>query len=80
MDQSSTDRAVISLLQRVLDGELVSEGEVMELAGANFAPRTGRAWHQLVHWVTDADLRARDPEYASSQLDLLRQEMKALTC
>lgn len=78
MDQSSTEQAVINLLRRVLEGELVSEGEVMELASADFTPRAGRAWHQLVHWVTDADIRARDPAYASTHLALLRQEMKAL--
>lgn len=78
MDQPSIERAMISLLRRVLEGELVSEGELVELASADFTPRAGRAWHQLMHWVTDADIRARDPGYASTHLALLRQEMKAL--
>ena len=78
MDQRTTEHEVIRLLQLVLSGAEVTEQAVMNLAGEDFSPRAGQAWHQLTHWVTDEDIRARDPEYAAIQLDMLRRELAAL--
>lgn len=68
------DTAVMLLLQRLIDGEVVT------IEDLNLVPhdqplsdRAEVALHQLQHWVADADIRHKDPDYATNSRQELSQ-------
>jgi len=61
------DCALIALLRRVAAGGDLEPDEVMALATASFGRQAATAWHQLVHWIEDADIRVGDVEYERLQ-------------
>ena len=61
-------------LQRVLDGgELRPEEPRAAIVSSETLQRHEKdAWEQLGHWAGEADMRARDQNYATFHLDWLR--------
>jgi hypothetical protein len=55
------EQKIAELIERAVGGASITDEEVMALAGSDLIPAAGVAWHLLVHWMTDADIRARDP-------------------
>ncbi|MES2896635.1 MAG: hypothetical protein V4759_11425 [Pseudomonadota bacterium] len=62
------------LLQRLIEGEAVT------ISDLNLVPhdqplsdRAGVALHQLQHWLADADIRQKDPNYATNSRQELSQ-------
>jgi hypothetical protein len=40
---------------------------------------TKKAWHRLNHYVDDADIRAREPDYEVAQKTELQKYLNAIT-
>ena len=74
----AAEHEIIALMERIVGGDPIADSEVMVLAGANFSPVTGAAWHLLCHWISDADIRARDPSYEAGQLEQIRAQLRKL--
>ena len=72
-------------LTRVIAGEMLTTAELdaaLHRAGDRIGSRVvGRAWHELYHWVTDEDIRRKDPPYGEAkrkQLNELLATIKAM--
>ncbi len=78
MNSASRDR-LVKLIDRALAGE-VSLEEVMNLCPSESDPEPlGLAWHAVMHFVTDEDIRSRDSAYdAWSHAELQRFRRKLL--
>lgn len=63
----------VELLRGALRGERLCREELVKRIDQANGPEQ-IALHQLLHWVEDADVRARDPGYA----ELLRVELSRL--
>lgn len=60
------DQVVAALVRRALDGDILTSAEIatqMDLASS----ADQIALHQLMHWISDEDIRQRDPDYAARQ-------------
>ena len=71
-----------ALLESVVAGRLPAGEALAETEKWADVPWKERllnhAWHALVHYEHDADIRSRDPSYAQSQREGLRMWMKRL--
>ena len=65
---------LLDALKRVLDGgELRPDEPRAAIASPEALPRHEKdAWEQLGHWADEADVRARDGNYARFHLDWLK--------
>jgi len=65
---------LLDALGRLLDGGELRPGEPRTtIADAEGLPRHEKdAWEQLEHWAGEAEVRARDANYARFHLDWLR--------
>lgn len=77
--------ALLSLINRVVEGDVVTEEEVQSVTWASddliLQKVSNRAWVALRRFVDDSDIRAGDKEYESSLRDglrLYREELNAL--
>lgn len=60
------DEVTAALVRRALDGEILTSAEIA--AQMDVAPPDDQiALHQLMHWISDEDVRQRDLEYAALQ-------------
>lgn len=72
---------MLDALGRVLDGgELRPEEPGSTIASPEALQRQEKeAWEQLGHWANEADVRAKDANYAQFHLDWLRDLHARLT-
>ena len=63
----------ISILERVLSDEISANEALAEWPSIDeeTVDLIAKAWHELTQFAADADLRARDSEYAQYQRDQL---------
>ena len=66
------------MLERAIGGGVVTDSELTTLACSELSSWAGLARHMLSHWITDADIRARDPDYAAAQAEQLKAKLQEL--
>ena len=76
---NSIDTRICKIIEDVLSGRLTS-AEFWEqsklIDGAT--PEAAAAWHMASHFVTDEDIRQREPEYEARLLARLRGHLGSL--
>jgi hypothetical protein len=75
---NSTERKVLKLLQRAVKSDPITVDEVMSLTRFDLSPAAMSAWLILCQWLSDAELRSRDPACSDLQLQILRAEIENL--
>jgi hypothetical protein len=69
-------RIVAELLDRVVKGEIEPKDALEQWPQTHEAePVLGTAWHDLMHFAADDDIRRKDKRYADYQIDLLRKRI-----
>lgn len=61
------------LVDKVIDGHVLAEDAVHDELWQRAEPHGSDVYHAMHHYAADADIRARDPEYAASQRAGLRK-------
>lgn len=71
---------LLAALTRVVDGGDITNDELAEAIPdpLTLARDERYAWEQLSHWADDADIRARDSDYASFKRDWMREHITTL--
>ncbi|MEV5031084.1 hypothetical protein [Sphingobium sp. LMC3-1-1.1] len=71
---------LLETLQRVADGGDIEQDELDAAVPNPLAldPLEKDAWEQLSHWADDADIRQKDPNYATFKRDWMRDRIAAL--
>lgn len=66
---------ICSLLEEVISNQLDPDAAIRAWphVDASKTPEVRWAWEQLQHYAIDADIRARDAEYARAQEEKLRR-------
>jgi len=71
---------LLGALQRVADGGDIIEDELAAAIPDPYAldKIERKAWEELSHWADDADIRARDGNYAAFKRGRMRDHIAAL--
>lgn len=71
---------ISALLGAFLRGDIVAEDALARWPGIDQEKNTNakRAWHTLIHYIDDADIRADDPSYGEAQKGVLRRYLEAI--
>lgn len=75
-------REVLSVIEALLAGDPSKLSLLDDMADRSDLPReVGSAVHQLMHYVADADIRARETEYEEywrHELEAMRDRLRSL--
>ena len=74
------DTRICKLIEDLLDGRIGAAEFWARSRGAcdGASPGAMTAWHLASHFVTDKDIRQRDPEYGRVEADKLRSLIERL--
>jgi hypothetical protein len=77
---NSFDVRICKMIQDILEGRMgfAAFWEQSKDLPDGATPKAQGAWADASHYVSDEDIRARDPEYARRTADQLRSHLQAL--
>ena len=71
MAQNNIDRLLV-LLRQASTGAVITHEALLQLDLKDLSPEreklVNKAWHHLMHYADDEDIRARDQDYAKHQM------------